>query len=609
MLQLKMKLGDRPVEIRKPETDLDIFSFRAWVAQSKLLGLDTETTGLDIYAPGHKLRLVQFGDDRKSYVLDAERYAYDIRWALGRENLTFVCHNAPYDLLVLDRHLGVPAEQLLGRTLDTRIMSHLIDPRARQEGGTGHGLKELAAIHVSPDSPDSDKALHAVFKEWGFNGTTGWAGISIDHPEYIRYAGVDTIITLLLFDKLAPIIRDCGFQKLSKFEHDVQAVLTLMMRRGIKVDLPYTEQLSDRLQEEASHYSTVSGTLGVSNINSTRQIAAVLQEMGEDLWEKTPSGQWKVDNAVLLPLADLTRGWERVGAREPNPLADAVLRAKRAEKWDTAYVQAFRELSDADGRLHPWISGLQARTARMSISRPALQQLPASDWTIRRALVADEGQTMFSVDYQAVEMRVLAAICQDHTMLQALTSGEDLHSFTAGKMYGEGFTKAQRTIAKTVGFGKIYGGGADTITRQTGANRRDIEAAISAYDRTFPGVKRYARRLQEGAQFGKIEIVTRSGRHLPLDRDRIYSALNYEIQSTARDVFAEALIKLYKQGLGKHLLLPIHDEVLGQAPHQDVEEIMREVAAAMRTDFYGVDLVTDGEITGPTWGHGYGAPS
>ena len=361
-----------------------------------------------------------------------------------------------------------------------------------------------------------------------------------------------------------------------------------------------------RLQMEAQEYEAIAATYGVENINSTAQVSKAVVEMGEELTERTDGGALKVDRAVLLPLADLDNNWNRIGAREPNPLVDAILRAKRADKWSVSYTGAFLELKDKDDRLHPWVNSLQARTARMSVSRPPLQQLPSTDAMIRRCIIPDEGYAMIAADYSQIEMRVLAALSQDKAMTEAILSGVDLHDYTAEKLFGAGFTKEQRKLAKGVGFGKVYGGGATTLARQTGADYNDVMRAIRAYDETFTGVKKYSNRLQASAERGKREVITRTGRHLPLDRDRIYAATNYVVQSTARDVLAQAVVDLFDKGLGRYLLLPIHDEVLGQAPVKEANEIVQEIKEVMQRDFDGVPLAADASVYGSTWANGYG---
>ncbi|MFD6638353.1 DNA polymerase [Micromonospora chalcea] len=573
----------------------------------KVLAFDTEGTGLDVYTPGHRLRLGQFGNGREAWVLRADMFGEEIAAAL-RQPRPFVMHNAPFDLLTVDRHLGVRLEDLGPRTFDTRVLAHLIDPRAPQEGGIGLSLKPLSAVYVDPDAPDTQEGLTQVFRSLGLTKATGWAGIPIDQETYVRYAGLDVILTHRLFRELGPLVRGIGLDHLSKFEHHLQVLLAILQRRGFRLDVGYVEGLKADLLAEAERFRTVARRYGVENVNSTAQVAAALEAMGETLTERTASGAVKVDKGVLLPLADLSQAWERLEIGEPNPLADAVLRSKRAEKWATSYADAFLDLKDADNRLHPSIGALQARTARMSISRPPLQQLPSSDWRVRRAFIADPGQTIVAADYQAVEMRVLAALSGDETMRKAIADGVDLHSFTAEKVFGPDFTKAHRKIAKAVGFGKVYGGGAAGIARQTGADVEAIRRAIAAYDATFPGVKRYSRTLMNRADFGRKEVVTPSGRHLPLDRDRLYAATNYVVQSTARDLLAQAIVDVFAAGLGDHLLLPVHDELVAQAPTADAEEVIREIGRTMESTFYGVRIASDVEVYGPSWGHGYGAP-
>jgi DNA polymerase-1 len=224
--------------------------------------------------------------------------------------------------------------------------------------------------------------------------------------------------------------------------------------------------------------------------------------------------------------------------------------------------------------------------------------------------------SIVSVDYSQIEMKVIAALSADPNMLRAVNSGEDLHTFTAKLVSGDRWAtmteaeqKKARKLFKGVGFGKVYGGGAAGLARQTGIPVSEAKAATDAYDAAFPGIKSYGRRLQRQAQYGKFEVVTPYGRHLPLDRDRMYAATNYVVQSTARDALAAALVRLDDAGLTGNLLLPIHDEVLGQAPEEDAEEFAEEVRRIMEHTFQGVEITADAEVYGWNWGLGYGAPA
>lgn len=607
MLTLSHTIAGDECVIHFPERRADLAGFDSFLSQGdKVLGLDTETTGLNIYSRGYRTRLVQIGNEREAWVLQADQFRDPIIRAL-RQPRMFAVHNAAFDLQVIDRHLGVTIEELADRVFDTRIFAHLLDPRSEFEGGAGLSLKPLSAIYVDDTAPDTQTGLNARFRELGFTKETGWAGIPIDDELYVRYAGLDVILETRLFKELAPLIRDLGLNHLSKFEHHLQSLLAIMQRRGMRLDVPYIDDLRTDLSAESAEFRAVARRYGVENVNSTAQVAEALSGMGEELTETTDSGAVKVDKAVLLPMADLDNGWARIEARTPNPLADAVLRAKRAEKWQTSYADAFLDLRDENDRLHASIGGLQARTARMSVSRPPLQQLPSGDWKVRRAIVADPGQLMISADFDQIELRVLAALADVKGMKKAIEDGVDLHGYTAELVYGADFTKFHRKLMKGVGFGKVYGGGADTLSRQTGAPLEAVKHAVAEYDRVYPEIKRYSKRLQSRAEYGRKEVVTVSGRHLPLDRDRLYAATNYVVQSTARDVLAQAIVDLFDAGLGDHLLLPVHDEILAQAPEAEADEVAREVGRVLSGDFYGVPLTATGDVTGRNWGAAYGA--
>lgn len=598
---------------RVPETTADLREFRSWVdrqaASGRMTGADTETTGLAMFTRGYGLRTVQLGDEREAWVIRTELgpHLQDAAREALRRLPRLVFHNAPFDLLVLDRHLAVPLATLAPKTTDSKIIAHLFDPRPLHEGGYGLRLKELAAKDVDASAPDTQEDLTAEFHKIGETKATGWAKISIDHPVYLQYAGLDAILVTRLLPVLLKRLKDAGVpDRLIDFEHRVMTVCMKMERRGMLVDQDYVRGLVTRLDEEAAIHATRAAQYGVTSVNAPKQVATALAGMREELTEKTPSGALKVDGSILRDLADLDRDWTIRGARIPNPLADAVLRSKRAGKWKTSYGIPMRDGLDDEGRVHPKINSLQARTARMSIASPPFQQLPSGDWTIRRALLAEPGHRIFSVDYSAVEMRVLAALAGEETMKRAIAEGRDLHDFTAELIWGKGFTKAHRKMGKGVGFGKVYGGGATTLSRQTGAPIAEVKTAIAAYDRVYPGVKRYATKLQREARSAGYVVWTPTGRRLPLDRDRVYAATNYAVQSTARDVLCQALLDMDDAGLTDFLLLPIHDEVLGSAPEDVAQDVANEVARIMTMDFFGVRLDADPDgVGGQTWGSNY----
>lgn len=627
MIRFEHGLAGGRVQVNFVEDDRDLDEFDRFVAAdlSRPLGFDLETTGLDIFSPGFQVRLAQFGSRDAAYVLRVDRFGGLVRRVLEERPL-LVAHNAPFEGLISDRHLGVPLEVLAPKLLDSRVAAHLIDSRQAREGGVGHGLKALAARYVDPSAPDPQGDLTAVFRkvrnpETGKLCTkdNGWRHIPIDHPTYVLYAGLDPILTVRLWDELRPVVESNGNAALMEFEHRLQHVLMKMRRRGMLVDVEYTEKLRHEMAVEAADYRQVAAGFGVENIQATRQVAQALIDMGEVLSSRTATGQWRVDREVLLGLADLSRDWDRLGVREPNLLADAVLHAKRNEKWSSAYLDAMLSGRDVEDRIHAEINGLAARTGRMSVSGIPLQQLPRGDWRIRRCLVADPGHVMISADYSQQELVALAGLSQDENLLKAVREGRDLHDFTTEMVYGlrrppEGSPdlpayERQRSICKAVGLGKVYGGGAATLQRQTGAPLGGVKAAIAAYDDAFPGVKRLGYKIERDTAHGEYPLVTATGRRLMLDRDRTYAGINYLCQSVSRDVTAQALINLDAAGLSDHVHLVVHDEVIASAPAGDADELCREISEAMTIDALGVTFRAEAETKMKrSWGSLKGAP-
>ncbi|WP_211785799.1 DNA polymerase [Kitasatospora atroaurantiaca] len=606
-------MAGETVTIHVPQNADDLAQFTQWAREASRRGpiaLDTETSGLDIFADHYRLRTVQFGDRSDAWVIHWERGGlFQSVARLALENIRrFLIHNAPFDWLVLDRHAGVSVESLAPRTTDTRIKATLLDPRQPQEGGLGTALKPLCGYYVDPSAPDTQGDLTSVFRGLGFTKATGFARIDLEHPTYNLYAGLDVIYTArldpILTNQLAHVgVRDA----LAEYEHELARICTIMQRRGLVLDEEFTRELDATLAEEASNYAEKAARYGVESVNSTRQIAEALTGMGELLTERTGAGAVKVDKAVLLALADRDLQWQRLGARTPNPLAEAVLHAKRSGKWRTTYAQTFLETVDADGRVHPFINTLAARTGRMSVTRPAVQTLPSSDQMIRRCLLADPGHVMVSTDFQAVEMRVLAALAGVKRMIEGFLAGEDIHAFTARLVKGDGATPKDRKIFKGAGFGKVYGGGISTISRQTGAPEDEIARAVAAYDRLYPEIKRASSRWQREARGSGMVYISATGRRLPLDRDRSYAVVNYACQSAARDLLGQAMLNAEEAGILDAMRLPIHDEILASVPKGEAQEYAREFERCMTMDLYGVPITAEAEIGGRSWGSLYGA--
>lgn len=616
MLTFDYKVAGEPVKVHVPQRVEDLVEFRIWFQDANRrgpIGLDTETTGLDIYSPGYRLRTVQFGDRNTGWVIPWELGGAFVEmaiWAL-RVGKKFQIHNAPFDWAVLDRHAGIPIESLSPRTIDTRLKAGLVDPRQPQEGGRGTALKPLMTYYVDPAAADTQGDLTAVFRSLKLTKATGWAGIDLWHPTYLLYAGLDPIFAARLDTCLDAELDKLGVRpRLVEYEHDIARICAIMQRKGMVLDVDYTRALNDQLAEEAALFEAKAERYGVANVNAPAQIRAALEGMGEE-WapdEVTATGALKVDKAVLHRFADLDfQTGQRLSKRRPNPLAEAIIKSKRAGKWRSSYTQTFLDVMDSDGRVHAFVNSMQARTGRMSVTRPALQTLPSGDYMIRRALLAEEGHVMISTDFAAVELRVLAALADVKRMKEAINNGEDLHSFTARMVFGEAFTPKHRKISKGIAFGKVYGGGAATVSRQTGAPLDDVKTAMAAYDRVYPEIRRMSSRWQREAYETGMVHVSVTGRRLPLDRERTYAVVNYACQSAARDCLGQSLINLEANGMLDYLRLPIHDEVIASAPKADATDIARTIQESMTFDLFGVPIEAEAEIGKRSWGSLYGA--
>jgi DNA polymerase-1 len=588
------KVDGEPVVIRVVESGDDLEGFRQFVRSNlRFLGLDSETTGLDIYSGSFRCRLVQFGTPTEAWVIPVERegqFAEDVRVALRAVD-RFVLHNASFDLQVFEQTLGVPMEELWPRVTDTRILAHLVDPRGKDEGGSGHSLEELTRRYIDAEVADNVKTLMAdLAKVHHTTKANVWKKVPLDDPQYQLYSGMDPILCARLLQKLIPLVPTSS-SSLLPYEHRLGEICSIMERTGFLLDLNYTKELSATLRYDESRFNEIALHHGCENVNSTEQVADVLESMGVVIKGRTAlAGKRQVNDDLLSKIA------EQDG--DVGVFAEAVIEAKKAGKWRKTWVDTFLKTRDANDRCHASINPLRARTARMSITGIPAQTLPASDWMIRRCFVADPGQLIASVDYQAQELRVLAALSRDATMIEAFKNDADLHQLTANA------SGVDRAVGKMVNFAYVYGSGPANIAQQADITFPVAKRVIEGFEATYPGVKELSQSLQRDASRDGY-ITTPTGRRLPVDPTKAYAALNYVIQSTSRDVTGRALIRLHEAGLTEYLRLPVHDEVIASLPAAEAEIIAAEIAEIMYEDAGPVAITTEPSVYGRSWGHGY----
>lgn len=277
-------------------------------------------------------------------------------------------------------------------------------------------------------------------------------------------------------------------------------------------------------------------------------------------------------------------------------------------------------------------------------------KLLSSD-AIRRCLIADPGKVILSADFDQVELRVAAGLAGETILIEAAKRGDSLHKTTAIELFGIDHTADQYRYAKNVTFGWLFGGGAGTLSDQAGIPFAQAQDIVKRFTKAYPAMAAYKRREQERVlrsalpeneykQYRKLlsrmfdfrsdtsegvkarktiqaEIrklcyrrygyaVTPFGRRLIVDAEKPYAVVNYVVQSTARDIMAEALLRVMDdEELEPTVLLPIHDELLGQAPKAEAEQVARRYGEVMSTEFMGVPITASGKVYGKSWGHGY----
>lgn len=593
MIELKHEVAGDLVTVNVVENPDDLEGFREFIrAHSRCIAVDTETTGLDIYSSSFECRLVQFGTQSEAWILPVElsdKLVAEARDALGVID-KIVMQNASYDLQVLDRCFGIKMEELWPKVLDTQILAKLVDPRPFEAGGFGHSLEHLVAKFVSEETARDVKGLMTkLAKEHKTTKAEIWSIIDLFHPEYLTYAGMDTIFTARVCSKLVKLVPDVS-RGLVPYEHKVSEICSYIDRKGFLLDVDYANALSDKWSAEREVWEAIAFTeYGVDSVNSTEDVAEGLEEMGVRITGRTETNKRQVNKELLGRLIE-----------DGNELASLVEEAKKLGKWNTTWVRKFLNARDSDDRCHTFINPLQARTSRMSITGIPAQTLPASDSFVRRCFVAEPGHTICSVDYQAQELRVLAALSGDKTMIQAFKDSADLHQITADA------SGVSRKIGKMANFLTVYGGGPKKLAEQASVDFDTARRVLDGFVKTYPGVSRYSKQLAASA--GRSgHIVTPMGRRLPVDSARAYSALNYMIQSSSRDVTCRALIRLHEAGFTPYLRLPIHDEIVASIPAGKAKWGASKIAAIMAEQMGPVMISTEAEIGKRSWGSLYGA--
>jgi DNA polymerase-1 len=512
-----------------------------------------------------------------------------------------VCHNIAFEARWFDVHSTwkMPWE----RAHDTMIMAHIIDPL-----GSG-ALKRLAALHVDGRAVALQDTLDASLAE---NGWT-WGTVPTNFEPYWAYGALDTVLTMRLWEQFW---EKCGpegpYHRAYELEMAARKIVTRMEINGARIDLDYSRKKYDELSRYADSVKDwASQTYGGVSITSNIQLVRLLESLGAEINEYTPSGQKSASKDQLKFLSI-------EGNEEVRNLAATVLKQRKADKLANTYFLNFIN-DNVNGFVHPSVKTLGARTSRMSIQNPALQTLPKGDDTVRSAFIPkDEDHVIITSDLDQVEFRMFASLSQDPNLItlfnRADATGSDPFTEIGREIYQDPtMTKAdkRRNLIKGVVYGRLYGAGVAKQALTAGVPESQMRHVSDSFDIRFPGMAYFQKQIEDvGMRRLKAEgqgyVYTWTGRRLPCDEDRAYTLVNYLIQGGAAEVFKSNLIKLDQADLTELLIVPVHDEIVLNAPRKDVAEIMQTVKECMTTT-EGWDVPLTSGIDGPmeNWGEKY----
>ena len=557
------------------------------LAAAEAFAFDTETTGTDPIVAELVGMSFAITEGEAYYVpvpadrSEAQELVEAFRTVLTDEKSLKIGQNIKYDYLVMQNY-GI---ELGGEMFDTMIAHYLLQPEL------SHGMDYLAEVYLKYDTIKIESLI-------GPRGR-GQKSMRDLAPEAIcDYACEDADVTLRLKHILAKELATAGADRLFyDIEMPLVRVLAYMERNGARIDTDtlqetsryFTERL---LQIENDIYELAGFTF---NIASPKQVGEVLFERIKivDKAKKTKSGQYSTSEEVLE------------GLRTKHPIVEKILDHRGLKKLLSTYVDALPALiNPATGKIHTSFNQTVTATGRLSSSNPNLQNIPIRNEDgkeIRRAFIPEPGCEFFSSDYSQIELRIMAHLSGDESLIEAFRSGEDIHAATAAKIYHvplEEVTREQRSRAKTANFGIIYGISVFGLAERMNVSRAEAKELIENYFATYSGVKRYMdESIAVAREKGYIETILHRKRYLPdiTSHNSVVrgyaerNAINAPIQGSAADIIKIAMIEIYRrfhsEGIRSTMMLQVHDELNFSVYPEEKERVQQIVIEAMESAY------------------------
>ncbi len=543
---------------------------------------DTETTGFDHYTnrivglslavEPHEAWYISFTPENTAAFAEAVRPLFE------NERTTKVAQNIKFDMLVLAQ-LGI---EVRGRKIDTMIVHYLLDAESR------HNMDFLAERYLNY-SPIRIETLIG-------KGARQLTMDQVNIEAVKEYAAEDADITLQLRHALWPELEKQGLVELyNTIEEPMIEVLAAMEQTGVKVD---TQQLADYAVELNAELAKLEAEIReiadepALNINSARQLGEVLfaKLRITDKPKMTKTKQFSTEEEYLQGFAGKHR------------IVDLILRYRGVKKLISTYVEALPQLVNrVTGHIHTSFNQAVTATGRLSSTNPNLQNIPVRDdmgRRIREAFIpSDEEHLLLSADYSQVELRLMAHLSGDPSLIEAFRQGEDIHSATAAKLFHKEIkevTSDERRKAKTANFGIIYGISAFGLAQRLDIPRKEAKELIDGYFESYPKVKEYMERAVADARetgyvttaFGRRRILRDIDSRNAVARGVAErNAINAPIQGSAADIMKLAMIEIYRrfrtEGIRSKMILQVHDEVIVDMLREEQEAVIRIVREAM----------------------------
>ncbi len=578
------------------------------LSAEKEICFDTETTGIDAndaelvglsfsVAPGEAY-YVPCPPDKDECVILLNKF----KPLFDDKSKTWVGQNLKYDMLMLKWY----GFEFAGNIFDTMLAHYVIEPDGKR------GMDALSAKYIGYEPVHIDELI-------GKKTPKSKQGSMRDvELEKIKdYAAEDADITLQLKNIFLPQLKTKAVEKVFyEVENPLVKVLTDMEFEGIRIDEGFLNDYSKQLEAEAKvAEESVYKQAGVRfNLASPKQLGEVLFEklQLDPKAKKTKTGQYATGEDVLLKLA------------AKNKIVDDILIFREYTKLKSTYVDALPlMINKKTGRVHTSYAQAVAVTGRLSSNNPNLQNIPVRTERgkeIRKAFIPrDKDHVLVSADYSQIELRIVAAISGDENMCNAFTTGKDIHTATAAKVFNvdeKEVTKEMRYKAKSVNFGIIYGQGAFGLAENLGIPRAEAKEIIDNYKKEFPLIQKYMDdTINFAKETGYVETLMGRKRWLRDINSANFTvrgfaernAINSPIQGTAADMIKLAMIKIHaafkKENFKSKMLLQVHDELVFDAHKDEIEIIKPVILDCMQTALALPNGVpTDAEVgTGDNW--------